>query len=172
MLRAIDKIVAFFGGVAGWLTLVLVVLILVDVTLRFSINLTYIWVMELEWQLFAAAFLLGIPYAWQQNRHVRVDLFYDKFSRQDQGKVDFWGTLIFLVPWCVLVIYLGTAFAWEAWLNQESSPNPGGLPTFVPIKILIPFSALLLLLQGIATGRRAYDDWQHPTTITPENDPT
>lgn len=164
MVKTIDKIVAFFGLLAGWLTLALVLLIVVDVALRFTLNLSPIWVVELEWQLFATSFLLGIPYAWQQNRHVRVDLFYDKFSRQDRGKVDFWGTLIFLIPWCLLIIYLGFFYAREAWLNQEGSPNPGGLPTFVPIKTMIPFSAFLLLLQSFATGWRAYQDWQASST--------
>jgi TRAP-type mannitol/chloroaromatic compound transport system permease small subunit len=167
MLKTIDKIVAFFGLLAGWLTLALVILIVVDVSLRFTLDLTATWVVELEWQLFATAFLLGIPYAWQQNRHVRVDLFYDKFSRRDQGKVDFFGTLIFLIPWCLLVIYLGFYYARAAWITQEGSPNPGGLPTFVPIKVMIPFSALLLLLQSLATGWRAYLDWRE---TTPQNE--
>ncbi|MEM9836907.1 MAG: TRAP transporter small permease subunit, partial [Bacteroidota bacterium] len=94
------------------------------------------------------------------NRHVRVDLLYEKFSPQDKGKVDFIGALIFLLPWCIQVMITGIHYLSEAWLNNEGSPNPGGIPSFVPVKALIPFSALLLFLQGASSAMKAYRAWQ------------
>lgn len=162
MLKGIDRLVAFLGRLAGGLVALLIVLIVGDVLLRFSFNLTAVWVVELEWHLFALIFLLGSPYALQQNRHVRVDLLYEKFSEADRGMVDFFGTLLFLLPWSVLLFVTSAYFLQAAWQAGEGSPNPGGLPTFVPIKAAIPFSALLLFLQGVAEAVRAYDRWQSP----------
>lgn len=162
MLKKIDRVVAFFGRLAGGCTALLIVLIVADVLLRFALNITAVWVVELEWHLFALIFLFGAPYALQQNRHVRVDLFYEKFSVVDRAKVDFFGSLLFLLPWSALLFVTSALFLQSAWQAGEGSPNPGGLPTFVPIKAAIPFSALLLFLQGIAEAVRAYRRWQWP----------
>ncbi len=169
MLNFIDRLIAFFGRAAAWATGLLVVVIVIDVFLRFVFDLTAAWVVELEWHLFAFVFLLGAPYALQENRHVRVDLFYERFSKQEKGQVDFWGSLIFLIPWCLLLLFTGFTYAREAWMTGEGSPNPGGLPTFAPVKSLIPLAALLLLLQGIAMGVRAYQAWQETGADIPKD---
>ncbi len=162
MLKGIDRLVAFFGRLAGGCTALLIMLIVGDVLLRFLFNLTAVWVVELEWHLFALIFLLGSPYALQQNKHVRVDLLYEKFSEADRAKVDFFGTLLLLLPWSALLFMTACYFLQAAWQAGEGSPNPGGLPTFVPIKAVIPFSALLLFLQGLAEAVRTYKRWQLP----------
>lgn len=164
MLEWIDRFVAFFGKLAGYLTAILVLVVVTDVSLRFLFDLTAIWVVEVEWHLFSLGFLLGAPYALQCNRHVRVDLFYEKFSARDRGKVDFFGSLIFLLPWTILLFVTGWQYLAEAWHTGEGSPNPGGLPTFVPIKAAIPFCAFLLFLQGLAECVRAYRKWRFPAT--------
>lgn len=162
MLRGIDWVVSFFGRLAAACMALLIVLIVADVLLRFTLSITAVWVVELEWHLFALIFLFGSPYALQQNRHVRVDLFYEKFSVSDRAKVDFFGSLLFLLPWSLFLFVTSAYFLQSAWQLGEGSPNPGGLPTFVPIKAAIPLSALLLLLQGIAEAIRAYRRWQLP----------
>ena len=160
----IEKLVAFVGKAAGYLNLVLIVLIVVDVTLRTLFSLTGAWVVELEWHLFAVIFLLGIPYALQRDKHVRVDLFYERFRHEDKRLVNLLGTLLFLLPWAIVLLVTGYHYAVEAFRTLEGSPNPGGMAYFFPIKSMIPFCAGLLLLQGIATGLKVYfepegEDW-------------
>ncbi|MBC6994649.1 TRAP transporter small permease subunit [Lewinella lacunae] len=138
------------------MNLVLIVLIVVDVSLRALFSLTGAWVIELEWHLFAVIFLLGIPYALQQDRHVRVDLFYERFARRDKRLVNLVGTVFFLLPWAVVLLVTGWHYAAEAWRGSEGSPNPNGIPYFFPIKAMIPVAAGLLILQGIATGLTVY----------------
>ena len=150
MIKQIEGIIRFIGQAVSWLNIVLVVLIVVDVVLRATLDQTAVWVTEVQWHLFALIFLLGAPYALQKDRHVRVDLFYEKFGAKEKRSVNFWGTLVFLLPWCLLLIITGWGYAYESFLNGEGSPNPGGLPTFFPIKLMIPLMAFLLLLQGIA----------------------
>lgn len=156
MIPAVEALIRWIGRTAGLLNLVLIALIVVDITLRAVFSTTAAWVIELEWQLFAVIFLLGIPYALQRDRHVRVDLFYERFPARDQRTVDLVGTLLFLLPWSVVLLVHSWDFAAEAWASGEGSPNPNGIPYYFPVKAMIPLAAFLLLLQGIASGLRAY----------------
>lgn len=151
-----EALVAFIGKAAGYLNLMLIAVIVIDVALRTIFSLTGAWVIELEWHLFAVIFLLGIPYAMQHDRHVRVDLFYEKFTHKDKRLVNLLGTIIFLLPWAVVLLLTGWHYASEAFVMNEGSPNPNGIPYFFPIKAMIPFAAGLLLLQGMATGMKVY----------------
>ena len=144
----IDRLVAAIGRGAGYLNVVLIAVVITDVGLRWCFSLTAAWVIELEWHLFALIFLLGIPYALQQDRHVRVDLFYDGFGRRDRATVNLVGTLVFLVPWATVLLVTSTRYAYASWLAGEGSPNPNGIPLYFPIKAVVPFAAALLLLQA------------------------
>lgn len=166
----IESTIAVVGKAASLLNLLLIALIVVDVTLRALFDQTAAWVGELSWHFFAAIFLLGIPYALQQDRHVRVDLFYEGFSRADKRLVNLVGTVIFLLPWAIVLLYYGVLFAAEAWTSGEGSPNPNGITWFFPVKALIPLSAALLVLQGIASGVRAYLDVDDAVERHPETD--
>jgi TRAP-type mannitol/chloroaromatic compound transport system permease small subunit len=152
----IESFIAWIGKAAGYLNLVLIFVIVVDVSLRALFDQTAAWVGELSWHLFAIIFLLGIPYALQQDRHVRVDLFYEGFSPANQRLVNLVGTLLFLLPWATVLLITGWSFAAEALASGEGSPNPNGITSFFPIKAMIPFAAALLILQGIASCVRAY----------------
>lgn len=156
VVESIERLVARLGKLAGYLNLVLITLIVLDVGLRAIFSLTGAWVIEAEWHLFAIIFLLGIPYALQHDKHVRVDLFYEHFQHPDKRLVNLLGTIIFLLPWAVVLLITGYHYAAEAWRSWEGSPNPGGIPYFFPIKSMIPICAGLLLLQGIATALRVY----------------
>ena len=146
----IETVVAWLGRAAGYLNVLLIILVVVDVLLRWTFSLTAAWVIELEWHLFSLIFLLGIPYALQQDRHVRVDLFYERFSPRDKCTVNIVGTLFFLLPWAAVLLITSWQYAAEAWSAGEGSPNPNGIPYFFPIKAVVPFAAALLFLQGLA----------------------
>lgn len=138
------------GRAVSWLTLALVLLVFTNVFLRYVLNLPLAWAKELEWHLFALIFLLGAGYSLLHDRHVRVDLFYEKASKKDQQRINFWGTLVFLIPWCLLLIYSGWKAATDAWQMGERSPEAGGLPNLWLIQFAIPLGIGLLLLQGIS----------------------
>lgn len=152
----IERLVSVLGRTAGLLNILLIVLVVADVLLRWFFSLTAAWVIELEWHLFSLIFLLGIPYALQEDRHVRVDLFYENFSATDRRTVNLVGTLIFLLPWSAVLCYTSWHYAAEAWSAGEGSPNPNGIPYYFPIKAVVPLAAALLFLQGVASAWRAY----------------
>ena len=144
------------GRAVSWLTTILVLLVCFDVVTRYLFSITQAWIMELEWHLFALIFLLGAGYAFKHDRHVRVDLFFARFSKRDQALVDLVGGLLFLIPWTVLLIIVSTEYGWEAFKDRETSPDPGGLPARFLIKWSIALGMLLLLLQGIASVLNAW----------------
>ncbi len=146
----IDRFIDKVGRGVSWLTLVLVVIICIDVLLRYFFNVSKNWVNELEWQLFSVLFLIGGSYALLHDKHVRVDLFYENFSDRLKDRINAIGVIIFLIPWCAIVIYYGYHYTLNSWAFKEGSPNPGGIPARYIIKSFIFFGFVLLLLQGLS----------------------
>ncbi len=143
------------GKAVSWLTLGLVVLVCVDVGRRYLLKSASVWGMELESQIFAAIFLLGAGFAFKHDRHVRVDLFYSKFSKRDKAWTNLIGGVLLLIPWCILVIVVSFDYAMRSYELMEGSPNPGGLPFLFIIKFIVTIGIGLLLLQGLASVSEA-----------------
>ena len=125
-------------------------LVCCDVIYRYLFNDTEAWIMELEWHMFALIFLLGAGFAFKHDRHVRVDLFYANFSEKDKALVNMLGGILFLIPWCLLIIIASFQYAGVSFVIRETSPDPGGLPARYLIKYAITVGGVLLLLQAIA----------------------
>ncbi len=139
------------GQAASWLSTALMLLVVVDVIVRYYFNDTQAWIIELEWHLFGLIFLLGAGYAFRHDKHVRVDVFYAKFSERDKAWVNLIGGLIFLLPWAILLILVSYDYALIAYRIGEGSPDPGGLPARYLIKFAVTAGMVLLLLQGLAS---------------------
>ncbi|MEO1514047.1 MAG: TRAP transporter small permease subunit [Bacteroidota bacterium] len=146
----IDRLNEWAGRSVSWLTSLLVLLVCFDVITRYLLKDTATWIMELEWHLFALIFLIGAGYALKHDRHVRVDLFYARFSARDKALVNLVGGIVFLIPWCLLIVYTSFGYALDAWQTNEGSPDPGGLPARYVIKFSITMGMTLLLLQGVS----------------------
>lgn len=150
LVNTINQINERVGRAVSWLTTILVLIICVDVIFRYLFNSTSVWIGELEWHLFALIFLLGAGYALKHDKHVRVDVFYANFSERDKAWVNLVGAVVFLLPWCVLIILYAYDYALDSFLIGEESPDPGGLPARYVIKFAIVAGIFLLLLQAIA----------------------
>ena len=85
--QILNNITELTGKVFAWSTLCMVLIICLDVILRYLFNFTLIWIIELETYFFAISFLMASGYAFKHNKHVRVDVFYSKYSKK--GKVNF-----------------------------------------------------------------------------------
>lgn len=125
--------------------------IVIDVLLRYTLSITSAASFELEWHLFAAIFLLGAAYTLKEDKHVRVDVFYDRFSDTTKAWVNLIGGLILLLPFCVVAFWESLSFVQNSYMLNETSPQPGGLPARWIIKSTIPAGFLLLGLQGISS---------------------
>ncbi len=147
----LDGINEIVGKTVAWLTTILVILFCYDVLMRYLFNNTKVWIGEMEWHLFALLFLLAAGYAFKDDRHVRVDLFYTNFSEKTKALINLLGCLIFLIPWCLVIIKSSAFYANNSWLAGEGSPNPGGLPYRFIIKYAITAGFVLLLIQCAST---------------------
>ncbi|WP_028587425.1 TRAP transporter small permease subunit [Desulfocurvus vexinensis] len=150
LLRAIDKTTQAAGGAAKLLSLLLVLVVAADVALRYFFSYSNTALRELEWHAFAALFLLGGAYTLLHDDHVRVDVFYQRFSRRTRALINVLGCLVFLFPGCWLVIETSIPFVKFSLAMHEISPDPGGLPARWVLKALIPLGFGLLALQGVA----------------------
>jgi TRAP-type mannitol/chloroaromatic compound transport system permease small subunit len=146
----IDKLNDKIGSLTSWLTALLVLVVSYDVIVRYLVEESSVGLQEFEWHLFALIFLLSAAYTLKIDDHVRVDVFYTKFSSRKQAWINFLGSILFLIPFCIVVIIASQDFVSLSFRINETSPDAGGLPARFILKAFIPISFFLLLLQGIA----------------------
>jgi TRAP-type mannitol/chloroaromatic compound transport system permease small subunit len=145
-----EKINYKLGTAVSWLILVLILIISYDVIVRYLFQSSSVAMQELEWHLFAIIFLLSAGYTLKIDDHVRVDVFYSRFSEKKQAWINLFGTLFFLIPFCIILIISSENFVLISFKVGETSPDAGGLPARYILKAFIPISFFFLLLQGIA----------------------
>jgi TRAP-type mannitol/chloroaromatic compound transport system permease small subunit len=148
--KRINLIIEKIGNAVSWLNVTLIVLICLDVLFRYFFSFSKNWILELEWHMFATVFLLGSAYALQEDKHVRVDVFYQNFSEKTRAIINLLGTIVFLIPWCYLVITTSYKFANNSWYIREGSNQPGGLPARYVMKGMIVVGFILLAMQGVS----------------------
>ena len=145
-----DRLNERIGVAVSWLTTVLVAVVCYDVFTRYLLKSSLVAVQELQWHLFSVIFLVGAAYTLKHGKHVRVDVFYNRFPARTRAWVDFIGSLVFLLPFCLVAIWCSHTFVFNAFIIGEGSPDPGGLPARFILKAAIPVGFLLLALQGLA----------------------
>ncbi len=151
----IETLIDLFGKVASWLTLSIVLLIVVNVVLRYYMSVGSVWAQELEWHLLAAMILFGMSYALLRGDNVRVDLFYANYSPQKKYIVDMVSAILTVLI-ALIFIKVSIGYVGQSFSIGEKSPDPGGIPARWFIKGLIPVGFSLLALQGIAEAIRVY----------------
>ncbi|MEQ8338606.1 MAG: TRAP transporter small permease subunit [Cyclobacteriaceae bacterium] len=154
----LERSVAQIGKLASWLSLLIVIIIVVDVFMRYTFSITSSASFEIEWHLFGALFLLASGWALQEDKHVRVDVFYQKFSTKSKAWINLTGTVFLLLPFCYVGFVEGLQFTITSYQIGETSPDPGGLPGRFIIKSMIPAGMFLLGMQGIAIILKSIKD--------------
>jgi len=150
--RLIDATNEWIGRAVSWVTLGLVVVVFVDVVMRYLFNTSFVFTQELEWHLFAFIFLIGAGYTLLHDGHVRVDIFYQRLGFKGRAWINLIGVIFFLLPGCIMVIVTSWQFVYDAWSVMEGSPDPGGIPYRFVVKGTITVGFFLLCLQGISLG--------------------
>ncbi len=162
----IENAVVLTGRIAAWAGLFLVLITVFDVVTRnfsqssseFLRNLSsaqQVWfgstlLQELEWHLHTILFLFCLGYAYIKGAHIRIDVFRDKFSVSTKAWIEIAGILLFLLPFCILVITFGIDFATSSYQQHEGSASGGGLLHRWVIKATLPAGLILLALSGVA----------------------
>jgi TRAP-type mannitol/chloroaromatic compound transport system permease small subunit len=151
-INLIDTTNEYVGRLASWLVFLLVLLVCYDVAMRYLFQQGSVALQELEWHLFALIFLLGAAYTYKHDAHVRVDLLYNSrfVSDQQRAWVNILGIVLFLFPFCALVLFTSWPFVENAFFYNEGSPDPGGLPYRFILKGSLLVAFVLLALQGVS----------------------
>ncbi len=149
------------GAGVRWLALLMVLLGAYNAIARYltrwaGVSLSSNALNEAQWYLFSVIFLLGAAYGLRVDAHVRVDVLYSRVSARMRGWIDLIGTLLFLLPFTVVMLWVSWPTVRNSFAIREASPDPGGLPRW-PIKALILVSFALLLVQGVAFAVRAVE---------------
>jgi len=150
----IDRLNEWIGRLVSWLVVVIVLLGAWNAVARYISRYTGLnWssnaYLEMQWYLFSVIFLLGGAYTLKCDEHVRVDVWHSGLHPRRQAKIDIAGTLVFLIPFSLFIIWSSWFPVRNSWMIKEMSPDPGGLPRY-PIKALIPLAFILLLAQAVS----------------------
>ena len=147
--RAVDGLNGFVGRWVVWLILGSTIISAVNALVRKFLNTSSNAYLEVQWYLFAAAFLLAAGYTLLNGEHVKIDVLLHRLSKRGQIWVDVIGFTLFLTPVCLAILYYGTPFFLKGFHSGEMSSNAGGLIRW-PVYLMMPLGFGLLLLQGIS----------------------
>jgi len=150
----LDRLNEWIGRVVLWLTLAMVLIGSYNALVRYldrysGLGLSSNMYLELQWYMFSVVFLLGAAYTLKHHAHVRVDVLYTHLSPRGKAWINVLGTILFLLPFCTLMLWTSWPTVRDSWALLEMSPDPGGLPRY-PIKTIIPIAFGLLFLQGLS----------------------
>jgi TRAP-type mannitol/chloroaromatic compound transport system permease small subunit len=171
--RSIDRVMRWFGLIANWLVLLAALVCALDALISYGVNgllwmaggdgsssAGFTWLFELykansntlrdlQLVMFAGMVMLGAAWTLKLNEHVRVDIAYTAVSDKARIWIDLSGTVLFLMPFCLLMIYISWPWFMESWTGNELSQNAGGMPRW-PLKLLVPFGFALIFMQGLS----------------------
>ena len=153
--RAVDGLNGAVGAFARWLAALLVLVQFVVVVLRYIYGSSFVWMQESVVYVHATLFMLSIAYVLLIDGHVRVDIYFARWSAWTRAAVDLTGVVFALLPFCGLMIWASWPYVASSWRLGEGPMAMGGLPFTPAFKSLIPAMAALLALQGLAMAARA-----------------
>ncbi|MDO8387989.1 MAG: TRAP transporter small permease subunit [Polaromonas sp.] len=147
--RLIDTISTWIGKLTMWLILATTLISAGNAIVRKAFDTSSNGLLEIQWYLFAAVFMLGAGYGFLRNSHVRIDFISTRLSDRTRNWIDVLGIVFVLIPFCILLITLSWPFFVNAYNNGEMSQNAGGLIRW-PVYLLVPVGFMLLMLQALS----------------------
>jgi TRAP-type mannitol/chloroaromatic compound transport system permease small subunit len=160
--HGIDRVTEWLGTLSTWLVVLTVAVGFYNVIARYvgrliGVKLSSNALIELQWYLFSVMFFLGFAYILKHRANVRVDFLYTNWSEKQRAMVDFWGTVLFLIPFCLLGLWVSVGPVLQSWGqlpngswgSWELSPDADGLPR-APIKTMLIVAFGLMLVQALS----------------------
>ena len=152
----LDRFSKHAGFIAAVLVVLLSLLVAYDAGMRYLFSEGSIALQEVEWHLFDIIFLLGLSYALKHSKHVRVDIFFERYSHDTKAVVQILSMLLLVIPFSLLFVSDAFDMTWQSYLQHEVSPDPGGLGSRWVIKAFLVAAFVLLILQAVSEILKAY----------------
>ena len=147
--KFIDGLTKTVGHFTMYLVFVMMAILVLSFVTRNIINLPMIWIIEMAQFIMTAYYILGGGYSLMTNDHVRMDLVYSKLSERNQARMDLF-TSVFLVFYLVCLL-IGSYSSLIYTLDTNQRLFTAWAPYVWPIKSIMLFGILLMLLQSIST---------------------
>ncbi|MEZ5511892.1 MAG: TRAP transporter small permease subunit [Gammaproteobacteria bacterium] len=159
LLTRLDRLTDLSGRLLSTLTLILTVILFITVLMRYGLKLNDLQIGD--WRLPRQAmeesvmylhcilFMLASAYTLRSDAHVRVDVFYRRFSPRTRAIIDLLGSLLFLLPMAGFILWSSLDYVEFSWRLKEKSQEAEGLPWLYLLKTLIPLMGGLLIWQGL-----------------------
>ena len=152
----VDRWLRTLGEWLSWIWLVLLLVIVLNVTLRYLFAEGHVEFEEIQWHLYSVGFLLGLSYALEQDVHIRVDVLHERLSLRVQAWIELYGIVLLLFPFATLVIIYAVPFVLYSFETGEISPSPGGLPFRYVIKAFLLIGFVLLVIAATSRLTRVW----------------
>lgn len=147
---ALDNLVQSIGRWCSWLNVALILVIILQVVLRYVFGKGLVVLEEVQWHLYCVGVVFGMSYCQSVNSHIRLDLLHEKMSRRTKEKIEIIGIIVLVLPMIYVIFFHGVDFFWEAVKVNERSDAPLGLCCRWLPKALIPISMFLMFLSAMA----------------------
>ncbi len=147
--KAVDWLNRLIGKYVIWLILGSTVISAINAIVRKVFNTSSNAYLEIQWYLFAASFLIAAGYTLLNGEHVKIDVVSSKLSKRAQIWIDVFGFTVFLIPFCVAILWFSIPFVIKGYISGEMSSNAGGLIRW-PVYAMLPLGFGLLLLQAVS----------------------
>jgi TRAP-type mannitol/chloroaromatic compound transport system permease small subunit len=147
--KFVDDMNGHIGRACSWLILAAVLISAVNAAIRYTFNMSSNAWLEIQWYLFSAVFLFCAGYTLLNNQHVRIDVIAGRLSKRTQAWIDIVGTIFFLMPMAITIMWLSWPVFVEAYQRHEVSTNAGGLIVW-PARLMLPIGFFLLIAQGFS----------------------
>jgi TRAP-type mannitol/chloroaromatic compound transport system permease small subunit len=149
-----DAVIRGIGHFFMWTNIVLIVVIILQVVLRYGFGYGLVILEELQWHLYALGIMFGASYAIMMDSHIRVDIIHARLSQKWRNRWDLFGIVFLLLPFAIMVFHQSLDFVYESWRVNERSDAPMGLPWRWAIKGVIPVTFALLIAATVARAVR------------------
>ncbi|WP_371875212.1 TRAP transporter large permease subunit [Sulfurovum sp. XGS-02] len=161
----LDRISKYAGSIAAFLVVLLSFLVAYDAAMRYLFSEGSIALQEIEWHMFDVIFLLGLTYALKHDKHVRVDIFFERYSKESRDIVQILSMLCLVVPFSLVFLSDAIEMLIQSYLQHEISSDPGGLTHRYLIKGVLVLSFILLILQALSEVLKAFGRLESKKTL-------
>lgn len=158
----VDRVVVHFSNIAAWILPILMMAIVIQVIIR-KMGYNQAWLDDAQWWMYGFASVCGLAYAITTEGHVRVDIFYQNFSKRRKALTELFGVGWLLLPFLLLMVVVFKDYAIASWLAGEGSDSPNGLHRLYLLKISIPIIFVIAMLGALAVCYRHLKTIAEPT---------
>jgi TRAP-type mannitol/chloroaromatic compound transport system permease small subunit len=152
--RGIERVNETVGKAAAWLALFLVLVQFSLVLMRYVFGTGSLFMQESLIYAHAILFMMAAAWTLADDKHVRVDIFYSAASPRRKAAIDLFGVVVFLLPMCWLLWWVGYPYVARSWSVLEGSRETSGIPAIFLLKTFILLFVATLALQGLALAIR------------------